>query len=687
MNHQPTIITFPVQDDSGLFLLQSKNDMNHKISVENEPPIVMSNKHNLTLKHPFSLNEQSSKNRSEPLFLSPHSILNKSGQISSAPNVLNDSRNDRRPSLVTFSNDVSSYTSNNTVFYDALAEQEKRKKSISTYNNSRRPSVMSRISSAYTNKVANIPFHEIDPFDQHLLQQGIVLCATVTFSQQEAQKRPLRWKKYKAVITQSGYLEMYYICKHKEQNFLQHTVNCIHSHLPRYKKPRFIIDLHPSTNNNLFHEKHLFHKHHRLRAQQFLDDTYFLSLMSPVDFSWSLTSTRRSFYFQADSVKASQQWYQSLYACLPGHSKKPLPAVVDLSVPELSVCIRLPISELIHLGEENIDLKKVRDSALVLLHRYGHRPAQWTRRTTGLRWRYNQQSDWVVEPYRDDDQDEITAFLIEARLIEKTHELELHFFQEKEQEEEEEKELKSAPLEGYLKRTTKRGKCVLFYAQLQGHLLFLFETEQDPQQQQEKNCFSVLLSKKRHRICPSNKTSVLKQVVDLSQIKTISCDEKEEKLRLGDNGDCFQSVNAPITDWSSRILRIIHGSPGGEELKMCDVLYVKSAAHRYQTFEKKTCILTKSGMFCMLNKDGGLDLYSHLWREEHYIYSGATCCSYIAGLPVELPCRLFDSGIIEQHDKPNQCCFVVCFTASGNEFVFLTKTQDQKEDWVGAIAN
>ncbi|KAI8637758.1 hypothetical protein BD408DRAFT_424024 [Parasitella parasitica] len=693
MNHQPISITFSAQDDSGLFLPHSKDDIPQKISIENEPPIIISNKHHLPQKHPFSLNEQGSKNRSEPLLLIPHSILNKSGQISSSPNVLIDSHFDRRPSLVTFSNDVSSYTSNNTVFYDALFEQEKRKKSISTYNNSRRPSVMSRISSAYTNKVASIPIHEIDPFDQHLLQQGIVLCAPVISLQKEAQKRPLRWKKYRAVITQSGYLELYYICKHQEQNFLQNAASCIHSHLPRYKKPRFVIDLHPSLNNQLFQETHLFHRRHRSAAKQvLLDDTYYLSLMSPIDFSWSLTSARQKFYFQADSVKASQQWYQSLYACLPSQSKKPLPTVVDLNVPELSICIRLPLSELTQLGEENIDLKKVRDSALILLHRYGHRPAHWTRRTTGLRWRYNQQSDWVVGPYREDDQDEFTAFLIEARLIEKTHELELHYFQQKEQEEEDgdddaEKELENSPQKGYLSRTTKRGKCVLFYAQLQGHFLLLFETEQDPQQQQELNCFSVLLSKKRNQTYPSNNTSVLKQVIDLSQIKKISCDETAETLRLGDSDDCFRSVNAPITDWSTRISRIMHGGPGGNEIKMCDVLYVKSAAHRYQTFEKKTCFLTQSGIFCMLNKDGEVNLYSHLWEEEHYIYSGNTCCSYIAGLPVELPCRLFDSGIVDQHDKPNQCCFVVCFTASGKEYIFLTKTQDQKEDWVSAIAN
>lgn len=145
--------------------------------------------------------------------------------------------------------------------------------------------------------------------------------------------------------------------------------------------------------------------------------------MSPLDFSWSLISARQKFYFQTASISESQQWYQSLYACLPNKSKQPLPTVVDLKVPELSVCIRLPLSELIKLEEENIDLKKVRDSALVLLHRYGHRPPHWNRRTTGLQWRYKQYADWVVRPHSDkhDNEDENTfaAFLIESRLVEK----------------------------------------------------------------------------------------------------------------------------------------------------------------------------------------------------------------------------------------------------------------------------
>ncbi|KAK4516038.1 uncharacterized protein ATC70_010999 [Mucor velutinosus] len=121
---------------------------------------------------------------------------------------------------------------------------------------------------------------------------------------------------------------------------------------------------------------------------------------------------------------------------------------------------------------------------------------------------------------------------------------------------------------------------------------------------------------------------------------------------------------------------------------MQDMLYVKYAASRYHTFQKKTCILTVSGLFCILDKNSNIDFYSHLQQDEYYIYSGDTCCSYIQGLLMELPCRLFDAGlVVEQQDRPSQCCSVIRFTASNKEYTFLAKTQDQKEGWVYAIAN
>ncbi|GAN02334.1 hypothetical protein MAM1_0020c01777 [Mucor ambiguus] len=703
----PTIITFSVQDDSGLFLPQHNNDdkedTGHKVSIEHEPPLIikmLALLHNSDLfqKYPFSPNNQKSQNQSEPLLLSPQSILNKSGKISSSPNVLlleatANGNEVRRPSLVKFSNNS---TSNNTVFYDAVTEQqEKRKKSISATlaSSSRRPSLISRISSAYTNKVADIPFHEIDPFDQHLLQQGIVLCANVLSAHQEIRKKALKWRKYRAVITQSGYLELYHLCVHQERNLLHShaatATSCIHSYLPQYRKPRFIIDLHPSIDNLLFQKKHLFRNRRRLSAsakqqKALLDDTYFLSLMSPIDFSWSLISARQKFYFQTASISESQQWYQSLYACLPNKSKQPLPAIVDLKVPELSVCIRLPLSELIKLEEENIDLEKVRDSALVLLHRYGHRPPHWNRRTTGLNWRYKNYADWVVRPHSDKRDDENNAFLIESRLVEKTHELELRYYQEEEQS-------TAKPLEGYLNRIMKSGGSILYYAQSLGRCLFLFETEQEQQSSSSRqSCFRLLFSRKKNSTFPISNTSALKAVIDLSHIKQINYDEKAETLHLDGTNYCFQSVNQPIVNWSTRLAKEMRNTntPGSSKIKMQDVLYVKYAASRYHTFEKKTCILTASGLFCILDKNSNIDFYSQLQQDEYYIYSGDTCCSYIQGLPMELPCRLFDAGlVVDQKDKPSQCCFVIHFSASKKEYTFLAKTQEQKEGWVSAIAN
>ncbi|KAF1799073.1 hypothetical protein FB192DRAFT_1394731 [Mucor lusitanicus] len=416
--------------------------------------------------------------------------------------------------------------------------------------------------------------------------------------------------------------------------------------------------------------------------------------MSPIDFSWSLISARQKFYFQTASISESQQWYQSLYACLPAKSKQPLPTIVDLKVPELSVCIRLPLSELMKLEEENIDLKKVRDSALILLHRYGHRPPHWNRRTTGLQWRYKQHADWAVRPHSnkhndngDEEENATTAFLIESRLVEKTHELELRYYQE-------ENESIAKPLEGYLNRIMKAGRSILYYAQYLDHFLFLFEMEQEQQlslSSSQLNCFtSLLLSRKRNATFPTNNTPILKAVIDLLRIKQFRCDEKAGTLHLDGNSYCFQSVNQPITNWSTRLTKGMRNTNthGSGEIKMQDVLYVKYAASRYHTFEKKTCILTASGLFCILGKSNSIDFYCRLQQDEFYIYSGDTCCSYIQGLPAELPCRLFDAGlVVDQKDKPSQCCFVMRFTASKKEYTFLAKTQDQKEGWVSVIAN
>lgn len=92
-----------------------------------------------------------------------------------------------------------------------------------------------------------------------------------------------------------------------------------------------------------------------------------------------MSSIKRVFYFQAHSLVESQAWYRLLYTALPFKSKKPLPKNTDLMIPELSMCMRLPIAELIQEEDENVELTKVRESALVLLHKHGKRPSNWTK--------------------------------------------------------------------------------------------------------------------------------------------------------------------------------------------------------------------------------------------------------------------------------------------------------------------
>lgn len=148
--------------------------------------------------------------------------------------------------------------------------------------------------------------------------------------------------------------------------------------------------------------------------------------MSPIDFSWSLTSSHAVFYFQSNSVNVSQHWYRSLYTALPIQSKLPLPKNVDLVIPELSTCIRLPVSEFITVEDENVDLRKVRDSALILLHRNGTRPPTWNKRTIGLCWKMldtasqSECLDWALKP---SDDEQHVSYLIEPRLIEKVYTL------------------------------------------------------------------------------------------------------------------------------------------------------------------------------------------------------------------------------------------------------------------------
>ena len=140
--------------------------------------------------------------------------------------------------------------------------------------------------------------------------------------------------------------------------------------------------------------------------------------MSPIDFSWSLSSANSIFYFQSHSAQVSQHWYRSLYTALPVKSNLPLPKTVDLIVPELSTCIRLPMTDLIQEEDQNVDLRKVLHSVFVLLHRNGTKPSHWNSKNVGLCWKLlqNDHIDWVLTP--EDDEDHV-AYLIEPRLIEK----------------------------------------------------------------------------------------------------------------------------------------------------------------------------------------------------------------------------------------------------------------------------
>lgn len=182
----------------------------------------------------------------EPLLLSPYSILQNTGHNNSSPAITKrivfpDDGKDQRPSVVTFSCDKES-----SIFYDTVSAFDddhenklwQKRPSIATTIASKRsfkswkkrcPSVQS----AYTQRTTNISIlhHQID--QQHL-QQGIILCATVSAKQkqfdsqpkynhqQDCRKRPLKWREYRAVMTCSGYLELYRLChcSHHESNVM-----------------------------------------------------------------------------------------------------------------------------------------------------------------------------------------------------------------------------------------------------------------------------------------------------------------------------------------------------------------------------------------------------------------------------------------------------------------------------------
>jgi hypothetical protein len=162
-------------------------------------------------------------------YLIPPSILVKN--INSSPSIPKHitltNEEERRPSVITFKS-----SETKSIFYDAKSSLEdicdeevvELKKSRIVPSFWRRPSVKSRISSsAYTNKTTAITIDHIRQQEEY--QNNILLVSIVSKRKQEMEKqqkyhhqiefnkRPLKWRQYKAIITQSGYLELYNVCQ------------------------------------------------------------------------------------------------------------------------------------------------------------------------------------------------------------------------------------------------------------------------------------------------------------------------------------------------------------------------------------------------------------------------------------------------------------------------------------------
>lgn len=102
---------------------------------------------------------------------------------------------------------------------------------------------------------------------------------------------------------------------------------------------------------------------------------------------------------------------------LPLNSKRPLPTSIDLVIPHIPTTITMPLS---NLSEgENVNLEKVRESALALLQRDGLRPSGWNRHTIGMCWESTLNDlDWALIPSENPTNSE-TEYLVGPRLIEK----------------------------------------------------------------------------------------------------------------------------------------------------------------------------------------------------------------------------------------------------------------------------
>lgn len=118
-------------------------------------------------------------------------------------------------------------------------------------------------------------------------------------------------------------------------------------------------------------------------------------------------------------MKESRDWYHALYMTLPVRSKRHVPKTFNLFLPQIPTVIAMPLEDLLLEKGQNVDLNKVRDSALALLHHDGLRPSGWNKRTVGICWKSPQNNmDWALKPMTDTEKTN-TVYLVEPRLIEK----------------------------------------------------------------------------------------------------------------------------------------------------------------------------------------------------------------------------------------------------------------------------
>ncbi|KAI8367224.1 hypothetical protein EDC96DRAFT_507352 [Choanephora cucurbitarum] len=289
---------------------------------------------------------------------------------------------------------------------------------------------------------------------------------------------------------------------------------CLHQWNPYYSQASYKIDL---------QQEHTPSKWRLLKRSS----PFSLSLISPVDFTWSLESKERVFYFQTRQIKRSQAWYRTIYQSLPPSSKHALPRFIDLNLPELNLTIQLPLSD----SEANIDLKSVRDSALALLNQYQHRPPSWNKKTVGVCWRYQPLDSlhWEVIPYGDHN----TTYLIGPQLIEGPYTLELRQWTPS-------SSIPSPFLEGYLMQQDRR----MLYAKSVGHYLFLYQLKKP------KRRYRFL---RKRKTAPSDYASIPDALIGMADLS----ETKQEFMRFNQQTYTFQSL--PHTVHASYTTLVVSG--------------------------------------------------------------------------------------------------------------------------------